>query len=240
VESGAASRVALVAATAADCRDVMVEGPSGLLEVCPPWNRPLYEPSKRRLTWANGAVAVAFSADEPDRLRGPQHSAVWCDELAAWKFPEAWDMLLFGLRLGQARAVITTTPRPTDLIRKIQKNPATIETVGTTYENRANLAEEFFTTILSQYEGTRLGRQELNAEMLENVEGALWKLDDIEQNRVEFYCRDGDSYYDSRRLSLYGFELTAEDVNQLHDTNCSGSLLTLAIQNTIIRAEVFR
>ena len=173
VETRQAARIALVGATAADVRDVMVEGPSGMLAISPPESRPVYEPSKRRLTWPNGAVATTFSADEPDRLRGPQHDAAWADEIAAWRFPEAWDMLLMGLRIGRARCSITTTARPTDLIRSIRKNPATVETVGTTFENRSNLAPEFFASITAQYEGTRLGRQELNAELLEEQEGAL-------------------------------------------------------------------
>jgi phage terminase large subunit-like protein len=147
VETGQATRIALVGATAADVRDVMVEGPSGMLAISPPGSRPVYEPSKRRLTWPNGAVATTFSADEPDRLRGPQHDAAWVDEIAARRFPETWDMLLMGLRMGRARCCITTTPRPTDLIRSIRKNPATVETVGTTFENRSNLAPEFFASI---------------------------------------------------------------------------------------------
>ena len=111
--AGAARRIALVAPTEADARDVMVEGPSGILSVGSPDERPAYEPSKRRLTWPNGVVASTFSADEPDRLRGPQFHAAWCDELAAWRYPEAWDMLQFGLRLGHPpRTVVTTTPRP--------------------------------------------------------------------------------------------------------------------------------
>jgi phage terminase large subunit-like protein len=113
-------RIALVEATAADIRDVMVEGESGILACSPEWNRPVYEPSKRRLTWPNGAVATTFSADEPERLRGPQHDLAWCDELGAWRYPEAWDMLMFGLRTGQhPRVVVTTTPWPTKLIREL-------------------------------------------------------------------------------------------------------------------------
>ena len=101
---GLASRIALVAATAADARDVLVEGESGILAVAPPWFRPIYEPSKRRLTWPNGAIGTTFSAEEPERLRGPQHDAAVCDELGSWSRPETWDMLQFGLRLGATRA----------------------------------------------------------------------------------------------------------------------------------------
>ena len=118
-QSGAAgARIALVAPTAADARDVMVEGQSGILATAPSWARPLYEPSRRRVSWPNGAVGMLFSADEPERLRGPQHSSAWCDELGAWRYPEAWHMLLFGLRLGiDPRVLVTTTPRPNQSIR---------------------------------------------------------------------------------------------------------------------------
>ncbi|MFL5269502.1 MAG: DNA-packaging protein [Stellaceae bacterium] len=174
---GQASRIAIVAATAADVRDVMVEGASGILAVAPPWFRPHYEPSKRRLTWPNGAIATTFSAEEPDRLRGPQHDAAVCDELAAWSHPETWDMLQFGLRLGRKpRCLVATTPRPTKLIRELlaREGHDVVVTRGSTYENRANLAPGFFDQIIRKYEGTRLGRQELNAELLNDTPGALW------------------------------------------------------------------
>ncbi len=180
----AARRVALVAPTAADARDVMVEGESGILAISPPWDRPRYEPSRRRLTWANGAIATLYSADEPERLRSPQHDAAWCDELAAWRYPEAWDMLLFGLRSGtDPRVVVTTTPRPTRLIRELLADPTVVVTRGTTYENRANLAPAFLRQIVCKYEGTRLGRQELEAEILDDVPGALWSRGIIEATR---------------------------------------------------------
>jgi predicted phage terminase large subunit-like protein len=186
VESGKAKYVALVAPTAADARDVMVEGESGLLSICPPWNRPLYEPSKRRLTWPNGARATLYSADEPERLRGPQHDLAWCDELASWRYPEAWDMLMFGLRLGSdPRVVVTTTPKPTKIVKELVKAPTTAVTRGSSYDNRANLAPAFFDQIVKRYEGTRLGRQELYAEILTDVEGALWQYDTIERTRVQ-------------------------------------------------------
>ena len=141
--SGQAGRIALVAATAADARDVLVEGQSGILAVSPPWFRPVYEPSKRRLTWPNGAMATTFSAEEPERLRGPQHDAAVCDELGAWSRPEALDMLQFGLRLGRyPRCLVATTPRPTKLIRELLAREGREVTVtrGSTYENRVNLA----------------------------------------------------------------------------------------------------
>src|SRR5689334_23460388 len=185
VTARTAHRLALVAPTACDARDVMVEGESGILAISPPWERPRYEPSKRRLTWPNGAIATLFSADEPERLRGPQHDTAWCDELASWRYPEAWDMLMFGLRLGSdPRVVITTTPRPTKLIRTLIADPTAVVTRGTTYENRANLASAFFGQIIRKYQGTRLGRQELEAELLEDVPGALWARAMLEASRV--------------------------------------------------------
>lgn len=175
VEAERAGRVALIAPTAADARDVMVEGESGILAVSPPWNRPKYEPSKRRLTWPNGAIATLYSADEPERLRGPQHDLAWPDELGAWRYAQAWDMLMFGLRLGKhPRAVVTTTPRPTRLIRDLLASPSTHVTRGSTYDNAPNLAPAFLEQIVRKYEGTRLGRQELYAEVLDDVPGALW------------------------------------------------------------------
>src|SRR6478735_4691069 len=177
-------RIALVGPTAADARDVMVEGEAGILAISPDHERPLYEPSKRRLTWRNGAVATTFSADEPERLRGPQHDAAWCDELGAWRYPEAWDMLMFGMRLGaDPRTVVTTTPRPAKLIRDLVRDPICVVTRGSSYENRGNLAPAFFDQIIRKYEGTRLGRQELDAELLEDTPGALWSRALIEAAR---------------------------------------------------------
>lgn len=185
VESGKWKRVALVAPTSADARDVMVEGESGILACCG-GRRPVYEPSKRRLTWWNGAIGTTYSADEPDRLRGPQHDGAWCDEPAAWRYPATWDQLMFGLRLGSnPQVVATTTPRPTPLIKGLVKLPTTVVTKGSTYENRANLAPAFMEQIITRYQGTRLGRQELDAEILDDVPGALWQRDLIEQYRVE-------------------------------------------------------
>lgn len=186
VESGKARRIALVARTAADARDVMVEGESGILAISPPWFRPKYEPSKRRLTWPNGAIATTYSGDEPSLLRGPQHDAAWADERAAWRYDDAWDQLMFGLRLGDdPRCVVTTTPRPTKAIKELVADPTTHVTRGSTYENRANLAKAFLDTIVKRYEGTRLGRQELEAAILEDTEGALWTMALIEATRTQ-------------------------------------------------------
>lgn len=180
------SHIALVAPTAADARDVMVEGESGILAVSPPGELPAYEPSKRRLTWPNGAIATLFSAEEPNRLRGPQHGAAWCDELAAWgQDQETWDMLQFGLRLGEhPRVIVTTTPRPTPLVRELVGDPSTVVTRGSTYDNAPNLARPFLEKIRRRYEGTRLGRQELLAEILDDLPGALWTRRMFDEHRV--------------------------------------------------------
>lgn len=188
--------VALIAETGADARDVMVgdgkaasdpSAGSGLLQIHPKHFRPTYEPSKRRLTWPNGAVASIYNGTEPDQLRGPQHDAAWCDELAKWQYAqEAWDQLQFGLRTGRNPQVcITTTPRPIGLLKQIINDPGTVATRGSTFENCGNLSPKFLATVKRKYEGTRLGRQELNAELLEDIEGALWKRALIDALRVE-------------------------------------------------------
>lgn len=179
-------RIALIGPTAADVRSVMVEGESGLLAVHPPGEAPLYEPSNHRVVWKNGAIATCFSADEPQRLRGPQHHFAWADELGAWRYAEdAWNMMMLGLRLGERpRAMVTTTPKPLRLIRDLALANSTYLTRGSTYDNRNNLAPTFLSTIIGKYEGTRLGRQELHAELLEQADGALWTRKAIEQARI--------------------------------------------------------
>jgi phage terminase large subunit-like protein len=185
VKERLARRIALVAPTALDARNVMVEGESGILSVGPPHERPDYEPSLHRLTWPNGAVATLFSADEPNRLRGPQHDLAWCDELAAWRYPAAWDMLMFGLRLGEdPRVVVTTTPRPIKLVRELLADPKVVVTRGRTIENRHHLAPAFLEQIVRRYQGTRLGRQELDGEILDDMPGALWSHGLIDAARV--------------------------------------------------------
>ncbi len=177
--------VNMIGATADDARDIMIEGESGILATCPKIERPRYRKYARKLEWPNGAVSLIFTADEPERLRGKQHEKLWCDELAAWRYKEAWDQAQFGLRLGATpQAVVTTTPRPTRELRDLVSNPATVVSKGTTYDNRSNLAPSFFTQIISRYEGTRLGRQELNAEILEDNPNALWKRSDIDKGRL--------------------------------------------------------
>lgn len=168
----------------------MIEGESGILAISPPWCRPKYEPSKRRLTWPNGAIATAYSGDKPDQLRGPQHDGAWGDEVAAWRYPDAWDQLQFGLRLGDdPQVVVTTTPRPTKLIRELLKDPGTFITKGRTADNRGNLAPTFYDRLLQRYEGTRLGRQEMDAELLDDNPLALWKRSQFEASG--FRVKDG-------------------------------------------------
>ena len=186
VKSGEARNIALIGRTAADVRDVMVNGPSGLLNCCPPDERPVYEPSRRRIVWPNGAIAQTFSSQKPDQLRGPQMDTAWCDELAAWEYPyDTWDQLMFGLRLGDPKCVVTTTPRPIQLVRDLVKNDKVAITRGTTFDNKDNLADSFFDHIMDKYDQTSLGQQELYAELLDSVPGALWTREIIDCNRVE-------------------------------------------------------
>jgi predicted phage terminase large subunit-like protein len=193
VEQGLAKRIALVAPTAADVRDVMVEGDSGLLSVCPPWFKAHFEPSKRRITWKRGGKEVAratlFSAEEPERFRGPQHDLVWGDEPASWLDPdEAWAQLQMGLRLGKKpRAIITGTPKPIDLILKLLEEEKTGDcyvTRGSTYENSANLAANFISQITRLYGNTRLGEQEIRGGVLLDVAGAIFNLVAVSKFRV--------------------------------------------------------
>ena len=174
-----------VAPTKGDVRRVMVEGDSGLLNVC--WEGdetyrgkhigfPVWSPTNNSLTWENGAKAVFFSAEDPERLRGPQAYSAWCDELCAWRnAQDTWDMMMFGLRLGRhPKVFVTTTPKTTKLIRNILSDENTVVSKGSTYDNAANLASTFLDAVKKTYEGTRLGRQELYAEILDEASGALW------------------------------------------------------------------
>jgi len=165
----------LIAPTAADIRDVMVEGPSGLLAVAPPWSRPIFEPSKRRLTWPNGARVVCLSGEEPERARGLNTDTIWADELAAWQYPqETWDLAILTLRHGaDPRALITTTPKRVAVLRRIVDERTTVRTTDTTYANRSHLPSAFLEQITGMFEGTRLGRQELYAEFLDTTDG-VW------------------------------------------------------------------
>ena len=188
--------IAAVAATNSDIERVMVKGESGFLSVCwkgdktykgKPMGFPEYSPTKRTLTWENGATVQFFSAEEPERLRGPQFEIAWCDELAAWnKDIDTWDMLQFCMRLGKhPRIVVTTTPKPTKLVRRLMKDKNTFVTGGSTFDNAANLAGTYLEAVKAQYEGTRLGRQELYAEVLEEAEGALWTTEMLENAEIK-------------------------------------------------------
>jgi phage terminase large subunit-like protein len=180
------ARIALVGETAADVRDVMIEGVSGLLAIHGRRERPRWESSRRRLLWDTGVVAQAFSAEDPESLRGPQFHAAWCDELAKWRYArETWDMLQFGLRLGDwPRQLVTTTPRPIPLLKELIAHPATALTRALTRENAANLAPSFLESVVAQYAGTRLGRQELDGEIVDERKDALWTRDMVEAARV--------------------------------------------------------
>ncbi|HEY4141645.1 MAG TPA: terminase family protein, partial [Pseudolabrys sp.] len=168
--------IALVGETAHDAREVMIEGPSGILAHCPRGERPQWTSSRRRLEWPNGAVAQVFSADDPEQLRGPQFDAAWCDELAKWRQPDAaFDTLQFGLRLGaRPRQLVTTTPRPTALIKRLLSDPRTAVTRASTHANAAHLSPAFIAEVIGRYAGTRLGRQEIDGEIIEDRADALW------------------------------------------------------------------
>lgn len=180
-------RIALVGETQGQVREVMIEGVSGLLAVHTRLERPIWSPSRRRLEWENGAIAQVFSAEDPDSLRGPQFAAAWSDELAKWPhLQESWDMLQFGLRLGdRPRQVVTTTPRPLPLLKRLLEDRRVAVSRAATWANRLNLAAEFIRTVEVSYGGTRLGRQELEGEIVDEVPGALWTREMIEQGRTQ-------------------------------------------------------
>ena len=189
VETRQADRIALVARSLPEALSIMVHGESGIINISPPWDKPTYEPSKRKLTWPSGAHALVFSSHEPDQLRGPQFDAAWCDELASWEHPaETWDNLSFALRLGRRpRSVVTTTPKPVELVRSLPNISGTYVTRGTTFDNKDNLAPSFFDGIIERYDGTRIGQQEIYAEITDEDEDALWKREWIEKARLGSY-----------------------------------------------------
>lgn len=184
-EGDSAARIALVGATRAEARAVMIEGDSGVLAVSPAATRPRWEPSRGVLTWPGGAKAFVYSGETPDSLRGPQHSAAWCDEIAKWAYPQAsWDMLAMTLRLGERpRTLVTTTPRPIALLRRLKDAADTRTVHGRTVDNRM-LPDAFLAAMAADYGGTRLGRQELDGELIEDVAGALWTRDGLEACRI--------------------------------------------------------
>lgn len=181
-----AHHIALVGETEHDVREVMIEGPAGLIASTPPGARPRWTSSRKRLEWPNGAVAYAFSAEDPEQLRGPQFDAAWCDELAKWHHADAtFNMLQFGLRLGQRpRQLVTTTPKPIALIHRLLDDPRTAVTRASTHANRAHLAPAFFDAVIGRFEGTRLGRQEIDGEVIEERTDTLWTRDKIERARI--------------------------------------------------------
>ena len=183
---GKRQRIALIAETAADVRDVMINGDSGILQCSPKDYRPIYVANRRALVWPNGTEALLFSAIQPDQLRGPQFDCAWCDELAKWRYAQdTWDMLQMGLRLGDnPQSLVTTTPRNIQVLKDILADPSTVHTKGTTYENAGNLAGSFADYIKRKYEGTRLGRQELLADILSDVPGALWPRALLDRYRI--------------------------------------------------------
>ena len=186
-DSGAARRVALVGETFDQVRDVMIFGESGIMACAPPDRRPEWQATRKRLVWPNGAVAQAYSAHEPDSLRGPQFDAAWVDELAKWKRgEEAWDQLQFALRLGDhPRQVVTTTPQNVPVLKAVLGNPTTVSTHAPTLANRANLAASFLAEVMARYGGTQLGRQELEGLLLEGVDGALWSRAQFDLGRLD-------------------------------------------------------
>jgi phage terminase large subunit-like protein len=201
-EGDPTARIALVGDSLGEARRVMVEGPSGLLAIARPKWRPAFEPSKRQLTWPNGAVATLYSAGEPESLRGPQHSHAWCDEIAKWSQSQgraeaAWDNLLLGLRLGTApRVVATTTPRAVPLLRRLLAQPGVAVTRGTTAENRDNLAPGFYRSVKAHFGRSLLARQELDGELIEDIEGALWSRALLES------CREHGAHADATRVVI--------------------------------------
>ncbi len=177
--------VNMIGATRHDALEIMVTGESGVMAVCPPAERPRFVRASDRLEWPNGSISQIFSAEEPDRLRGKQHMKLWLDELAAWRDPDTFDQAMLGLRLGdKPQAVITTTPRPTKLIKQLIDDPDAVVTRGSTFDNARFLADGFLTQVVSRFEGRMIGRQELYAEIVEEAPGALWTRALIERQRL--------------------------------------------------------
>tara|TARA_Y100000310_G_scaffold315722_2_gene366574 strand:+ start:2062 stop:3321 length:1260 start_codon:yes stop_codon:yes gene_type:complete len=189
VRKHGAIRVAIIGRTKADVRDTMLEGDSGILSVSPPNFRPKEQYSRRRIVWPNGAIGFMYSADEPDQLRGPQHHKIWADEIAAWRNAyrkKAWDNAMFGLRLGQKpQGIVTTTPKPVDIVKSLRKMDTTVITRGSSYDNMGNLSPIYYKTVISPYEGTTLGSQEIHGELIEDVDGALWTQNIIDEHRID-------------------------------------------------------
>jgi phage terminase large subunit-like protein len=183
---GRDGRILLIARTAYDARDTMINGVSGIMAVSPKQFRPTYEPSKRLLTWPNGCQALVRSADEPDSIRGPQFHKAWGDELASWRYgQETWDQIMFALRMGENPQMVgTSTPRPTKFVKNVLALPTTVETTDSTYANIENLAKGWADDIISKYRGTRTGLQELEGRVLDDNPYALWARKTLDETRV--------------------------------------------------------
>lgn len=216
VENGLATRIALIAEDAGDARDVMIEGESGILAISHPKCKPVFVPSKRRIEWPNGAIATIYSDNDPETLRGPQHDLAWVDELAKFRNAEdMWSNLMFGLRLGQRpRVCITTTPKPIPIIRRLMDDDRTVLTTGTTHENFNNLAPTFRDEIISQYEGTRIGRQELYAEVIDPEDYGIVK-------REWFKLWDADRPLPEFTYVLQSYDCAYTEKTQNDPTACS-------------------
>jgi phage terminase large subunit-like protein len=208
VNDGTAHRIYIAAQTTADARDLSVEALRTRIIGFNDEGKPklglrrglTYEPSKRRVQWANGASGITFSAEDPDSFRGYQGDTAWLDEVAAWRYPESYDQLQYGLRIGWARQIVTTTPRPVRVIRELLADPTTSVTRGRTLDNAANLSATALAYLLARYEGTRLGRQELDAELLEDIPGALWSRAMIVHKRPPMIERHGIAELDMTRI----------------------------------------
>ena len=216
VENKLASRIALIAEDAGDARDVMIEGESGILAISHPRCKPVFVPSKRRIEWPNGAIATIYSDNDPETLRGPQHDLFWCDELAKFRnAEEMWSNLMFGLRLGsKPRGVITTTPKPIPIVRRLMDEDRVVLTRGTTHENFPNLAPTFRDEIVAQYEGTRLGRQELYAEVIDPEDYGIIK-------RTQFKLWDSDKPLPDFLYVLQSYDCAYTEKTQNDPTACS-------------------
>jgi phage terminase large subunit-like protein len=223
--------IALVGRTVADVRDVMVKGRSGILSVSPPWFKPTYYPSKRQLVWPNGSTATTYSADSPDQLRGPQHSFAWADERAAWQYDDAWDQLSFGLRItpangGVPQCIVTTTPRNTKAIKELVSDPTTVVTKGSTLDNKDNLSKRFLHEIERRYGGTRLGKQEIDGEIIDDIDGALWKRKWIDDSRVKY-----GKHPDLKRIGVAVDPPASSDATSESPAECGIVVVGLGVDN---------
>jgi len=186
IDNGKAKNIAIAGRTPADVRDVLIQGRSGFLNIYPPWQKPKYLPSKGKIIFHNGAEGFLYSSENPEKARGPEHDLIIADEIATWRTRELWDNLLFGIRIkGDVRIIAATTPRPVSLVRELYKKDSVIKTTGSSYENSDNLSDIFVEDVLGQFEGTKKGRQEIYAELLEDIDGALWRLSWIDNTRFE-------------------------------------------------------